>query len=54
VEGLSAEDYLHQSILEPDAYVVSGFPEGTMPKVWGDVLSDEQVDQLIAYLLTFQ
>jgi L-cysteine S-thiosulfotransferase len=54
VSGQSAEDYLHQSILDPDAYVVTGFPAGTMPKVWGDVLIDEQVEQLVAYMLTLK
>jgi hypothetical protein len=52
VSGMSAEDYLRQSILEPDAHLVEGFPAGTMPQVWSDVLSTEQVDQLIAYLMT--
>lgn len=54
VPDMSAEEYLRQSILEPDAYVVEGFPSGTMPKVWGDVLSEQQVDQLVAYLLTLK
>jgi mono/diheme cytochrome c family protein len=52
VSGQSAEDYLRDSILNPDAYLVDTFPAGTMPQVWGDELSDEQVDQLIAYLMT--
>jgi mono/diheme cytochrome c family protein len=51
VPDMSADEYLRQSILEPDAYVVEGFPAGTMPKVWGDVLTEEQVDQLVDYLL---
>jgi mono/diheme cytochrome c family protein len=54
VAGQSGEEYVRQSILEPDAYVVSGYPAGTMPKVWVDVLSDEQVDQLVAYLQTLK
>jgi mono/diheme cytochrome c family protein len=54
VADLSAEEYLRQSILEPDAFVVSGFPSGTMPKVWGDVLSEEQIGQLLAYLVTLK
>jgi nitric oxide reductase subunit C len=52
VPGLSAEDYLRQSILEPDAYVVENFPASVMPKVWSTELSEEQIDQLVAYLLT--
>ena len=54
VSGQSAEDYLRDSILHPDAHLVEGFPAGTMPQVWGDELTSEQVDQLIAYLLTLK
>lgn len=54
VSGQSAEEYLRESILNPDAYLVEGFPAGTMPQVWGEELSDEQVNQLIAYLMTLK
>jgi mono/diheme cytochrome c family protein len=54
VTGQSAEDYLKESILDPDAHLVDGFPAGTMPQVWGDELTSEQVDQLIAYMLTLK
>ena len=54
VSGQSAEDYLKESILNPDAHVVDGFTAGTMPQVWADELNDEQVDQLVAYLLTLK
>jgi len=52
VSGQTADDYLTASILDPDAYVVDGFSPGIMPKVWGDELTSEQVEQLVAYLLT--
>jgi mono/diheme cytochrome c family protein len=54
VSGLSAEDYLRQSILEPNAYTVEGFSANIMPLVWSDVLSKEQVDDLIAFLMTLK
>jgi len=54
VSGMSAEDYLKESILEPDAYLVAGFPAGTMPQVWEDELTSEQVNQLVAYMLTLK
>ena len=54
VAGQSAEDYLKESILDPDAYLVEGFPAGTMPQVWQDELTSEQVDQLVAYMLTLK
>lgn len=53
VPGLSAEEYLRQSIVEPDAYVVDGYSDGVMP-AWGEVLSDAQVDALVEYMLTLR
>lgn len=50
VEGLSAAEYIRQSILDPQAYVVEGFAAGTMP-TWDGVLSDAQVDALVDFLL---
>lgn len=51
VEGLSAEEYIEQSIRDPDAYTVEGYDEGTMPG-WDEILSDTQIEALVAYLLT--
>jgi mono/diheme cytochrome c family protein len=45
---------IRESILDPNAVLVDGFPADTMPRVWGDELSDEQVDQLVAYLLSLK
>lgn len=60
VEGLSAEAYLRQSILEPNAYIVEPmegrvFSAGdlsTMFQTYADYLTDEDVNDLIAYMLT--
>ena len=52
--GNRGEDFLKESILDPDAKLADGFPAGTMPQVWGDELTSEQVDQLVAYLLTLK
>ena len=54
VAGLSAEDYLKQSITEPNAHLVEGFDPDVMPATWTSELSTEQIDQLIAYLLTLK
>jgi mono/diheme cytochrome c family protein len=48
------EAYIRESILTPDAQLVNGFPAGTMPQVWGDELSDAQLNELVAYLLTLK
>ena len=52
--GNRGEDYLKESILDPDAKLADGFPAGTMPQVWGEELTSEQVDQLVAYMLTLK
>jgi len=54
VSGLSAEEYVRQSIVEPDAYVVEGFGEGIMPAGYGDALTSQQLDDLVAYLLSLK
>jgi len=51
VEGLSADDYLHQSILEPSAFIVPGFRSIMYPD-YADHLSAQDVADLIAYLKT--
>jgi mono/diheme cytochrome c family protein len=48
--GTSAEEYVRQSILQPDAFTVKGFQAGVMPSFQGR-LSDKQVQALVAYLL---
>jgi mono/diheme cytochrome c family protein len=54
VEGQTAEQYLRNSILDPNAYVVDGFSAGTMYQDFASVLNDQQVDDLVAYLLTLK
>lgn len=54
VSGMSAEDYLRESILHPDNYVVEGFTAGVMVQVWEKTLTPEQVDNVVAYLLTLK
>lgn len=53
VEGVSAEGYLLQSILAPNRYVVDGFSD-LMPADLGKKITGEDVDAVVAYLLTLQ
>ncbi|HSM58269.1 MAG TPA: cytochrome c [Candidatus Sulfomarinibacteraceae bacterium] len=53
VEGLDARQYLDQSIVQPGAFLVPGFDD-VMPSTLGKQLSGEELDALIAYLLTLQ
>ncbi|MCB9111909.1 MAG: 4Fe-4S dicluster domain-containing protein [Anaerolineales bacterium] len=54
VPGLTAEEYLHQSIVEPNAFVVPGYPSGQMIQNFGDILTEEQIEDLIAFLMTMK
>jgi mono/diheme cytochrome c family protein len=51
VPGLSAEEYLRESIVEPAAYIVEGYSD-IMPKGFKILLSGEDIDSLVAFLLT--
>ena len=43
VEGQSAAEYIYNSIIDPSAYVVEGFPDDVMPKTWEDVYSSTEL-----------
>jgi nitric oxide reductase subunit C len=54
----TAEEYIRESIVHPNAYIVPGATFGfggqsVMPP-FGDILKPEEVDQLVAYLATFK
>jgi mono/diheme cytochrome c family protein len=52
VPGLTAEQYIRESIMTPDAYVVEKYKAGDMYQNWAKELSKQEIDDLIAYLLT--
>ena len=54
VPGMSAEEYLRESIVDPDAYVVEGYPAGQMLADYEERLAPDEIDAIIAYLLTLQ
>jgi coenzyme F420-reducing hydrogenase delta subunit/cytochrome c2 len=54
VPGLSAEDYLRQSILTPDTYVVEGYSTGLMPANYAEILDEQQVKDVLAFLATLK
>lgn len=52
VEGLSAEEYIHESIVDPGAYVIDGFDGGLMPQNFTELVSEEELENLVAFMLT--
>lgn len=53
VDGLTAEEYIEISILQPGAYLVEGFDD-VMPANLGKRLTGDELDALVAYLLTLE
>ncbi|MCA9018453.1 MAG: hypothetical protein KDA77_24240, partial [Planctomycetaceae bacterium] len=47
-------EYIRTSIVDPNAYVAPGFPDNLMPKNFSDIFTDEDINDLIAYLLTLE
>lgn len=52
VSGEDAAEYLRNSILHPNDHVVEGYPAQVMPQNYGDSLSEEDINDLIAYMLS--
>lgn len=54
VAGESPAAYLYHSIVEPNVFVVSGYPQGVMPQTYTESLSVDDLGTLVAYLLAQQ
>jgi cytochrome c553 len=54
VAGQTAEAYLRTSILDPDAYLSGGYQDGIMYRGYAQALTSQQIDDLVAYLLTLK
>ena len=52
IPGTAASDYLRASIVEPDAFVAPGFAEGVMYPDYANDLTADEIDALVAFLLT--
>ncbi|MEX1020347.1 MAG: c-type cytochrome [Litorilinea sp.] len=51
VEGMSASDYVHQSIVEPNAHVVASYMPNLMPAGLADRMTEEELNGLVEWLL---
>jgi mono/diheme cytochrome c family protein len=52
-EATTADQYLHESIVLPAAYLVPGYTD-LMPHTYGSSLTDQDLADIIAYLLTLK
>ncbi len=53
VQGQSAEQYIRNSIVDPNSHAPKGYAVGVMP-VFKGVVSDTQLNDLVAYLLSLK
>jgi cytochrome c551/c552 len=52
--GMTAEAFIKESIVDPNKVVTQGFNANIMPQNWSQVLTEQQIDQLVAYLMTLK
>ncbi len=45
------EPFIHESIVNPNAYIQPGYPKSVMPETFGQNLTKEQLDHLVAFLV---
>jgi mono/diheme cytochrome c family protein len=52
-EGLKGKDvaFIHQSIVEPDAEITTGYPDNLMPEDYSEKLDEKQLADLVAFLV---
>ena len=54
VPGQTAEEYLHTSITNPDAFLSGGYQEGIMYRDYAQAMTAQQINDLVAYMLTLK
>ncbi len=53
-KAATPEQYLFESIASPNTFVVSGYSANVMPSNYANTLTDQDMADIIAYLLTFK
>lgn len=47
-------NYLTKSILDPNAQIVAGFTEGLMPEIYPDLLTSDEISDIVAFILSLE
>ena len=42
--------FIQESIVNPNAYIASGYAKGVMPQTFGSTLTKTQLDDLVAFI----
>jgi mono/diheme cytochrome c family protein len=48
--GMPLADFIHQSIVDPNAYIAPGYSQGIMPATFGQSLSSSDINDLVTFL----
>ena len=48
--AIADDEYMYESVVDPDALIVKGFPPNVMPPGYADQISDEQIRDLIEFI----
>jgi mono/diheme cytochrome c family protein len=48
------DEYIQESIVDPNAKIVEGFQPDVMPQGYGDTLSESDIEAIIAYIKSLQ
>ncbi len=51
VPGQSAEEYVHNSIVAPNDYIVEGYMANIMPNNFADQMSEDEINGLVTWIL---
>ncbi len=54
VEGESAEEYIYNSIVHPNDYIVEDYTENLMPQNYSEIYTEQENYDLAAYLMTLE
>ncbi len=53
-KAVTVEEYLFESIVQPNVYVAEGYPPNVQPQNFGDTLDLQDVADFIAYIMAFK
>jgi cytochrome c551/c552 len=51
-KNMALAAFVHESIVNPDAYVAKGYSKGVMPTTFGSSLSSSQLNNLVAFIVS--
>lgn len=51
VEGQTAEEYIYNSIVNPNDYIVEGYVAGVMPQNFSELMTEDEINSIVAWML---